>query len=200
MNTTSNKKFNIVNTRKPVPSLGKVIASERARQKMSLDELAKSSGVSKGMLSQIEQEKTNPTVAVLYKIAAGLHVEPTRLLPSTSSTPRVWRVIRADDERYVFSNEDDCRIRTLSPLDLEKQVELYEITIGAKGKLSSEAHYQGTDEILTVVQGQLQISSGERVIEVKKGDSVHYAADIPHQIANLGSSKAQAILLVWYRS
>lgn len=181
-----------------VPTLGKVIASERARQKLSLDDLARMSGVSKGMLSQIEQEKTNPTVGVLYRIAAGLHVEPSRLLPSTLSTPRVWRVIRSSDEGYVFSEKDGCQIRTLSPLNLEKQVELYEIWLSPGAKLASEAHYRGTDEVLTVIQGSVSVDAGNRNTKIKKGDSIHYAADIPHTIRNTGHSRALVIILVWY--
>src|SRR3989344_6985019 len=134
-------------------SIGSIIKAERLRQHLSLDDLTRMSGVSKGMLSQIEQGKTNPTVAVLYKIATGLHVELIRLLPTPSSMPRVWRMIRANDEHYVFLKNENCRIRTLSPLDLEKQIEFYEITFAPKGKLKSEAHYQGTEEILTVAKG-----------------------------------------------
>lgn len=179
--------------------MGRLIKMERTRQKLSLDELAERSSVSKGMLSQIERTKTNPTVAVLYKIAAGLRVEPTHLLPSPSGVPRLWRIIRADDERYVFSKSKDCQIRTLSPLDLEKQIEFYELDFSPKGKLVSEAHYEGTEEILSVAQGALRVRSGEANVEVKRGDSVHYAADIAHSITNLLNTPSVAFLIVRYR-
>lgn len=180
--------------------LGQIIRQERSRQGMTLDDLARMSGVSKGMLSQIEQSKTNPTVTVLLRIAAGLRVEPTRLLPTTRHAPRVWRSIRANDEAYRFPANEGCLIRTLSPLDLEKQIELYELTFQPKGGLISEPHYQGTEEILTVVSGKLIVRSGDQENELRKGDSQHYAADVPHQIVNVGSTTASGILLVWYRS
>jgi transcriptional regulator with XRE-family HTH domain len=183
-----------------LPTLGGMIKKERAKQHLSMDVLAKMSGVSKGMLSQIEQGKTNPTVAVLYKIAHGLHVEPSHLLPLPAATPLVWRIIRSDDERYVFSSNKECKIRTLSPLDLEKQIEFYEITFSPKGKLISEAHYRGTEEILTAAQGSIRIQSGKNEIEIRPGDSVHYAADIAHSICNLDGTPAKAFLLVRYRS
>ena len=119
--------------------------------------MAKTSGVSKGMLSQIEQSKTNPTVVVLYKIALGLRVEPAELLPQSKVIPRTWRIIRAQDEQYTFVKNKECQIRTLSPLDLEKQIEFYEISFSPKGKLVSEPHYQGTEEILTVSEGNLRV-------------------------------------------
>jgi transcriptional regulator with XRE-family HTH domain len=195
----SNKKFNKVNTDSSL-QLGKTIKAERLNQKISLDQLSHLSGVSKGMLSQIEQGKTNPTVGVLYKIANGLHVEPTRLLPAALNDPRVWRVIRATDDRYVFSKNEHCKIRTLSPLDLEKQIEFYEVKFGPKGELKSEPHYQGTEEILTVSQGHLIIRSGKSETEVHPGDSIHYAADVTHSISNIENSSATIYLLVKYKS
>jgi transcriptional regulator with XRE-family HTH domain len=201
-----NRVFNILNimsirkNQDVLPNLGNLIKKERARQKISLDVLAKTSGVSKGMLSQIEQSKTNPTVAVLYKIAIGLRVEPAELLPQPKLTPRTWRIIRAHDEQYTFVKNKDCLIRTLSPLDLEKQIEFYEINFGPKGKLVSEPHYQGTEEILTVAEGTLRVQSGKNETEVQKGDSIHYAADVGHAIHNLNPQSARAFLLVRYRS
>jgi transcriptional regulator with XRE-family HTH domain len=189
-----------LNTDKTESSLGGTIKSERSRQKLSLDNLAQMSGVSKGMLSQIERGKTNPTVAVLYKIAAGLRVEPSRLLPTTPKTSGVWRVIRSDDDRYVFIKNKNCRIRTLSPLDLEKQIEFYEITFMPKGELVSEAHYHGTEEILTVAQGRLHVRSGDHEAEIVHGDSVHFSADVAHRITNMTAKAVTAYLLVRYRS
>ncbi|HWL52120.1 MAG TPA: XRE family transcriptional regulator [Chthoniobacteraceae bacterium] len=189
-----------VDHHEPHAPLGQIIRHERSRQNMTLDDLARLSGVSKGMLSQIEQNKTNPTVTVLLRIAAGLRVEPTRLLPTTPHAPRVWRTIRANDEGYRFPANEGCLIRTLSPLDLEKRIELYELTFQPKGSLISEPHYQGTEEILTVVSGRLTVRSGDQENELRKGDSQHYAADVAHRIVNTGSGSASCILLVWYRS
>jgi len=187
-------------TPEPAAPLGQIIRAERIRQGITLDDLARLSGVSKGMLSQIEQSKTNPTVAVLLRIASGLRVEATQLLPCQPSTPRVWKTIRANDERALFPANPGCTIRTLSPLDLEKQIEFYELTFKPGGELASEPHYRGTEEILTVVSGTLQIRSGEHETMLRKGDSIHYAADLPHRIANLGTTTAAGFLLVRYRS
>jgi transcriptional regulator with XRE-family HTH domain len=190
----------MLNTGGPTePNLGEIIRRERTCQKLTLDDLSRLSGVSKGMLSQIEQAKTNPTVAMLLRIAGGLRVEPTRLLPSSPATPRVWRVIRGEDEGTLFPANPTCSIRTLSPLNLEKQVELYELTFKPDGALVSEPHFRGTEEILSVVRGQVAVCSGDNETRLKEGDSVHYAADLCHRISNTGPSLSVCTLLVWYR-
>lgn len=180
-------------------NIGHTIQAERRRQHLSLEELAHRSDVSKGMLSQVEQGKTNPTVALLARIATGLQVEIGRLLPRDKHSPRVWRLIRANDENFVYIQTKDCMLRTLSPLDLEKQIEFYELILDPHGKLASDPHFPGTEEILTVASGHLTVRSGERETDIRKGDSVYYSADLPHVITNVGRTKAVAYMIVRWR-
>ncbi|WP_052300393.1 helix-turn-helix domain-containing protein [Opitutus terrae] len=177
--------------------IAKKILTERHRQKLSLGDLAVRSDVSKGMLSQIEQGKRNPTIAVMSKIATGLRVPLARLLPDDG--PRVWRVIRANDENHILFDNDEHQLRTLSPIDLEKQVEFYELILHPHGKLVSDPHARGAEEILTVAKGHVQVKSGEKETELRRGDSAYYAADVPHAIVNLGNTEAVAYMIVrWY--
>lgn len=195
---SSNYLFTIVNTAAQSSAvIARKILAERHRQKLSLDELALRSDVSKGMLSQIEQGKRNPTIAVMTKIATGLRVPLAKLLPEDG--PRVWRVIRSNDENHVLFDNEDHRLRTLSPIDLEKQVEFYELILHPNGKLASDAHARGAEEILTVAKGHVLVKSAEKETELRRGDSAYYAADVPHVIANLGQTEAVAYMIVrWY--
>jgi transcriptional regulator with XRE-family HTH domain len=196
----STKKDAKENPIKALASLGQTIKAERLHQKLTLDELAKISGVSKGMLSQIELGKTNPTVVVLYKVAAGLHVPPARLLPEPATKPRVWQVIRMDDEGFTLANKKDCRIRTLSPLNVEKEIVFNEIRLGPRGQLISEPHFQGTVELLTIAKGQVRVKAGDNEIIVRDGDSIQFSADLPHSLKNMTNSPVRAYTVVWYRS
>ena len=62
------------------PSIGKNILYYRKKKNMTIDEWSKKSGVFKSMLSQVEQEKTNPTVVTVWKIARSLDVSINQLL------------------------------------------------------------------------------------------------------------------------
>ncbi len=179
--------------------IGGRLRKARKRAAMTLDALAKTSGVSKAMLSQIEQNKANPTVLVLYNIAAALNLEIGDVLGA--QTPRThFNIIRAGEERYQFISTDRYTIRTLSPLRMEKDIEFYEIILHGKGALESEQHVNGTEEFLTVMRGRVAVTSAERDAVLKKGDSVHYSADVPHEIRNLNKSDAVVYLVVKYRT
>lgn len=157
----------------------------------TLEQLASLSGVSRSMLSQIERGAANPTLGVAFRIAQAFGLSLGDLVDTPRPGPRI-DLIRADDRSFLFRDDPLVRIRTLSPLHLEKDVEFYELTLRPAGVLTSSPHYEGTREFLTVEEGHVRVTSGEESVELRKGDSCHYPADVPHEIANLASSDAVA--------
>ncbi|MDY7009361.1 MAG: XRE family transcriptional regulator [Planctomycetota bacterium] len=171
----------------------------RSARGLTLEQLSRMAGVSKAMLSQIEQEKVNPTVAVMLKIAGALRLNIGDLIDSPMQE-NIFRIIPASDERYTFRSDPLCTIRTLSPLNLEKSIEFYHLKLEAGGELHSEPHFPGTEEFLHLTRGRLGITSGDQTAEIKKGDSIHYRVDIPHTLRNTGKGPAEAYMIVRYRS
>jgi len=179
-------------------NIGQKVRKFRKQATLSLDQLAHLSSVSKAMLSQIEQNKTNPTIAVVWKIAKALGVSISDLVDAGDTKLR-FQAIRREDERYVFINDEQCTIRTLSPLSLEKDIEFYQIDLQSGGLLESEPHFQNTVEILTVAKGKLRVRSAGQDITLGAGDSVYYCADVAHAISNPGPGAARAYMVVKYR-
>ena len=178
--------------------LGSRLKQLRANRQWSLEALASASGVSRSMLSQIEREQANPTLAVTLRIARafGLSLGEFLEMPGASSGVTV---IRADDRTYDYRSDKDCRIRALSPLNLEKDVEFYELRLQAGGALRSAPHFEGTREFLVVQKGRVRITSAGDSEELNAGDSANYRADVAHAIENLGKADAVLFLLVIYR-
>lgn len=170
----------------------------RNARNWSLEALAAASGVSRSMLSQIERDKANPTLAVTLRIARAFGLGLSELLEAPGAASAVT-VIRAQDRAFHYRSDGDCRIRTLSPLHLEKDVEFYEVTLEHGGSLRSSPHYEGTREFLTVQKGTVRIESGADTELLSRGDSANYRADIPHAIVNEGKGEAVIFLVDIYR-
>ena len=175
------------------------VSKLRKKRGWSLGELSAACGVSRSMLSQIEHANVNPTLAVAHRIAQAFGLALGQMLDAYQVTGHI-EVIRANDRTYHYRSDRQCRIRTLSPLHLEKDVEFYELVLRQNGALRSAAHFQGTREFLTVQQGQLRITSGKEVTELGPGDSAHYAADVQHTLENHGQGDATAFLVVIYET
>ncbi|WP_180542378.1 helix-turn-helix domain-containing protein [Nevskia soli] len=170
----------------------------RAERKWSLETLADASGVSRSMLSQIERDQANPTLAVTLRIARAFSMTIGELVEDPDATSSL-SVIRAGDRAYHFRSDKDCTIRTLSPLHLEKDVEFYEVQLRPGGELRSAAHFEGTREFLTVEKGRVRVESGGDSDVLERGDSASYRADVPHAVVNAGKTAAVLFLVNIYR-
>ncbi|HEY0550792.1 MAG TPA: XRE family transcriptional regulator [Verrucomicrobiae bacterium] len=178
--------------------LGSRVKQLRTDKGWSLEALANASGVSRSMLSQIEREEANPTLAVTMRIAQAFAMPLGDLLEMPSASSAV-KVIRGDDRAFHYRSDKFCRLRTLSPLNLEKDVEFYEVQLQPGGALRSSPHFEGTREFLTVQKGNVRIESAGDTEELGAGDSASYRADVPHSIINTGKGEAVMFLVVIYR-
>lgn len=170
----------------------------RRAKSWTLEELAAISGVSRSMLSQIERGEANPTLAVAFRIARAFGVSLDDLV-TTPPYEGIIEVVRGDDATYTFRDEPGHRIRTLSPLHLEKDLEFYEIVLGAGRSMPSSAHVPGAREFLAVRCGSVRVTSGAGAELLQAGDAAYYPADVDHEIASLGPGEAELFLVVLYR-
>jgi transcriptional regulator with XRE-family HTH domain len=170
----------------------------RLQRGWSLEELAAASGVSRSMLSQVERNEANPTLAVTCKIAQAFAMSLAEFVQIPGASTGI-SVIRAEDRAHLYRSDNDCEIRTLSPLHLEKDVEFYQVRLKPGGCLKSAPHFQGTREFLTVEQGRVRVTSAEDETELNRGDSGSYRADVPHAITNVSKGESTVFLVVIYQ-
>jgi transcriptional regulator with XRE-family HTH domain len=178
--------------------LGRRVKKLRSDRGWSLEELASVSGVSRSMLSEIERERANPTLSVTYRIARAFGLSLQDLIESADSASSI-QVTRADDKAQIFRSDKLCQIRTLSPLNLEKDIEFYEIRLPTNGSLASQPHVDGTREFLIVKEGGVNLQSGNFNESLSKGDSATYRADVAHCLTNSGKRESVLFLVVLYR-
>nr|WP_240457793.1 XRE family transcriptional regulator [Halomonas socia] len=169
----------------------------RKKRQMTLEQLAAASGVSRSMLSQIERGRANPTLAVTLRIAQAFGLNIGELVDQPWAASRI-DVVRSDDASQLFRDDRECRIRTLSPLHLEKRMECYELWLAPRARLHSAAHFEGSRELLSITQGRARVASGSHRCELGQGDSAHYHADVEHTIENGGDTPLLAFLVVTY--
>ena len=178
------------------PAIGVNVKKQRLAQKMSLDMLADASGVSKAMLSQIESSKVNPTVATMWKIAHALKVDFNLLLKGKGDKIRKFEVNRHEDLTTLDADEEGVHVNVLSPITMAEDLELYMLTFQPGSVLSSSPHYPDTEEFLTVLDGEVEVSAGKNSTVLHKGDVLIYQCDINHSIKNLSKNESQVYLVV----
>ena len=170
----------------------------RAARGWSLEDLARLSGVSRSRLSEIEREQANPALTVTFRIARAFGLPLGELVEAPGATS-ILNVIRANDRAHQYRSDNDCRFRTLPPLNFQKDVEFYEVLLVPGGALRSAPHFEVTLEFLTVEKGRVRVESAEDADRLDRGDSAGYRAAVPHAIVNVGHGEAMVFLVDIYR-
>ncbi len=178
------------------PRVGAALAGLRQAASLSLDDLSKRAGVSKSMLSQIERNQANPTVAVVWRLANALGVEMTELLGGERAATPAIDTVAAHATPGLTSPDGLCKLRILGPIELAGQFEWYELSVQPGGVLDSAGHEAGSREHLSVLAGSLQVSALGLSTKLKTGETARYAVDGPHAIRNLGRTTATALMVV----
>jgi XRE family transcriptional regulator, regulator of sulfur utilization len=163
---------------------------------LSLDRLASKCGVSRAMLSQIEQGKSTPTIAVLWKIANGLSVPFSELIKEKDAEG--IHLLKYEQTKILYSSSKVFSSRALFPFAGPRKTEFYELILKPGGIEIAEPHQVGTIENLVVVHGKLRLRVGEKVVELEPKDSIFFKADIPHEYSNPTEQETLMYLVMTY--
>ena len=167
-------------------AVGRNLRRLRTRRAWTLDELAGRSGVSKGMLIQIEQSRTNPSLGTLCRVAEALDVSLARLV-DLDEAPAV-RVVTADQGVLLWRDGEASHGRLLVGTDRDAHIELWDWLLAPGVAHTSEAHAPGIEELLHVTEGVLTLEVDGTTHEVGPAGAVAFQADRPHAYRNAAAA------------
>jgi len=169
--------------------LGATVQRLRKAYNLSLSELSLQSGVAKSIISQIERNETNPTLATIWRLAQALDVSIERVLQTTEDEPFLEKTSKADTPILV-SDDGKCRLAIIGWIKTVEWLQCYEFSAEPGGVLESDAHQRGSVECLSVRVGELEVSVADARDVAKTGETLRYRCDRPHIIRNIGKSRA----------
>ncbi|WP_394837258.1 XRE family transcriptional regulator [Pendulispora rubella] len=179
------------------PIVGANLRRLRVKRGLSLERLAKQSGVSRAMLGQIELGQSTPTINVLWKISLALDVPFSSLLGGAGVTPSV-SLLPQSRARMLMSRDGTFKSRALFPFDTRRAVEFYELRLAAHGIEDANPHPPGTTENLVVQSGVLRLTVDRESYSLNTGDAVYFEADRPHIYENPGDVETVMYLVMTY--
>lgn len=178
------------------PVVGGNLRRLRVQRGLSLERLAKASGVSRAMLGQVELGQSAPTINVLWKIARALDVPFSALVSNRLAGGTV--VLAAARAKRLTSHDGRFSSRALFPFDAPRKVEFYELRLGPLASEQADAHPPGTVENLVVSHGTIELVAGSERHLLATGDAILFQADVPHVYRNPGEVDAVMYLVMTY--
>ena len=179
------KKVNIM-TGANVDTISQALAGKiknyRKISKLSLDELSRRAGISKGMLVEIEKGSANPSIGILCKLSAALGLSVADLV-NVSSEPAV-HLVDAPEIPTLWHGPLGGTARLLAGTTGPDMIELWQWEMAPGERFDSDGHTTGTVELFHVEQGILTIGIDGEQWQVKAGQSLVARTDVPHHYAN----------------
>jgi transcriptional regulator with XRE-family HTH domain len=167
----------------------------REERKISLDNVAQVTGVSKRMFGQIERGESNKTITKVWNIDNGLKTSFTELMRSTQGDAVIIQKVSME---HLVEDNGKYRLYPYFPYENEREFEMYGVEIEKGGYLSADAHGEGTEEFITVFDGELTIRIDNEEFTVCEGDSIRFRADKPHAYHNSGNKLTKMCMVIYY--
>jgi transcriptional regulator with XRE-family HTH domain len=166
----------------------------RSARGLTLDALAKRSGVSRSMISLIERAESSATASVLDKLAASLGVTLASFFGEegrVDATP----VSRAAEQRSWRDPETGYVRRNLSP-SFPSPIELVEVILppGTRVAYESGARSAVVNQQIWVIAGAVEVTVGEDVHRLATGDCLAMRLDRPTAFRNEGTEPARYLV------
>ncbi|WP_171170506.1 XRE family transcriptional regulator [Streptomyces sp. I05A-00742] len=175
-------------------SLARNLKHWRAERNFTLDALAARSGVSRGMIIQIEQARTNPSVGTTVKLADALGISIATLLDYEQG-PRV-RTVSEEQAVTMWSTAAGSHTSLLIGAEGPGPLELWDWRIEPGDSSVSDPHPAGTTELLRVTSGVLTLVVDGDEYAVPAGTAAAFESNVRHQYRNDGSEPVTMTMAV----
>jgi len=184
-------------------NIGEKIRSLRKEERLTLQDLSELSGLSKPLLSQIENAQVIPPIATLLKIATGLKVGIHYFFEEKEDRQKfvLLRSEHAPSSRRRSGNDapSSYLYRSLAPGMRKKSMEPFLVEFEPGSWDDSLLYRHDGEEFIYLLHGELEFHYGPETMILNPGDSIYYDSSETHGYVARGNGKAQAVAVLYSR-
>ncbi len=169
--------------------IGGKIRRLRQEKNLTQDELASRCELSKGFISQLENDLTSPSLNTLSNILESLGTTLKDFFNDYSDE----RIVFRNDDFYELEDKDyKHKIEWIIPNAQKNMMEPIIITLDPGGTSKEETAHQG-EEFGYVMAGSIYIHLGSKKYKARKGETFTYKTNLNHYLSNAGKIEAKVM-------
>ena len=178
-------------------NIGRQLKLARQKRELTLQQVAKRTGVSAGLISKIENLRTTPSLPVLLKIMQTLNIDLSEL--DLGSSVKGDYVLVKNGMGTKEEREDSINLEythLLSTTSSHKSLRVYIVCVtpGTERKpISTNAH-----ELIYVLSGKVNYILKKDKVLLEKGDLLFFDGSIPHGVCNEFSEEAIMLKIYFF--
>jgi transcriptional regulator with XRE-family HTH domain len=173
-------------------SLGHRIREIRSARGLTLSALASATGLSIGLISQVERGLADPSLQTLRRIAKVLDVPLFSLFQQEDTTSVA--LVRKSRRIQIKSPDQNIVYSRISPGN--GQIEVLHGKLSPHSASAPEPWAHPSEECLVVLSGGLVIEVAGRDYELAEGDSCYFDSNLPHRYRNPHEEIAEFIVTI----
>jgi electron transfer flavoprotein alpha subunit len=177
---------------KPISGLGKRLKDLREQRGYEIGEVARALEVTSRDVEGIEGGQATASVSLLLRFARLYRVDPAPFLTMADGA----RADRRRVESYTKRTQN-YSYRTLTPGAEQKHLRAFRITIDPRRDHKMIEYKHEGEEFVYVLRGEVEIKVGEDLHTMKRGESLHFEASIPHHLRNPCAQKTELIVVLY---
>ncbi len=168
----------------------------RKEKNITLQELAEAAGVTKGMLSQVENNRTIPSLTVFLNIIKSLHVDINDFFTDFNTRQGSKVIFKKAAQYHPFEKENTVGFhyqRIMSSTIDEYHVDFVLLTLmpnAQRAPVQTDAY-----EFKYILEGKVEYTIGEEIFTMEAGDSIFFDATEPHNPQNIGTVEAKLLVI-----
>lgn len=172
-------------------NIGSTIRAIRQRKQLTILQMASGTGLSKGFISNIETDKTSPSISTLETIAVFLKVPLPYLLLAEE---QCMRIVRSNERQTTIFGEEGLRVQHLTSRGSLRMMNV-EFPPGSSTGQPGRTH--AGEECHLVLKGKFLAEQGERSEILEEGDSFSWSASVPHYVKNIGDETGNILIALF---
>lgn len=172
--------------------VGERIRRQRKSLGLSLQDVARSTALSVGVLSQIERGISSPSVRALLLISRALDAQPSDFFREAERSDANSEIIVREDDRRVVHYSQGVTKELLSPPGLEG-VELYLVKMAPSATSGADYYSHSGTESGHVLTGELRLFVEGEQFDLRQGDSFGFRSGLPHKFMNPVQSESTVL-------
>ncbi len=182
-------------------AVGERVKSYRKKRSMTIRELAEGAGLSKGLISQIENKLVSPPISTLFKIASVLDIPMAQFFQDDQAGISKIIVVKKDERkkaerRRMSGTSIGYSYESLAWKKAKKAMEPFIVTFEPKEMEQVIYFSHQGEEFHFILDGRLEFIGDNTKITLVKGDSLYFEANISHGFRALDGKPAKTIAVV----
>ena len=175
--------------------LGETVRLLRQRAGFSIQDVANRTGLSTGMISQVERARASPSVRTLRLLSIALDVPISYFFePRDSEEPQRY-IVRKNDRRLLRLTASGVVKEALTPAG-KGELELYELTLNPNGSSGTDFYQHTGEKAGYVLSGSLRLWLDHEAHILEAGDSFRFPSTVPHMFDNPTQQVARVIWVI----